>query len=138
MAMQRQTVSSFPRLPLWDASYATLQAARIQSRCDQSARWTHPLRSKPDGLRFQPVPPGEQQEREQHDQQTERNTGCVHKKRPFVASTASTEPVIQAAVGIADLIDVAQGCYQRHWQTAHSLKSLRWENFRWTGLGQLT
>jgi hypothetical protein len=80
------------------------------------------LRSKPDGLRFQPAHPREQQDREQHDQQTERNTGCVHKKRPFVASTAS---VVQAAVGIADLIDVAQGRYQRHWQTAHSLKSLR-------------
>jgi hypothetical protein len=47
-------------------------------------------------------------------------------------------PVIQSAVSIADLIDVAQGRYQRHWQTAHSLKSLRWENFRWTGLGQQT
>jgi len=31
-----------------------------------------------------------------------------------VASTASTEPVAQTAVGIADLIDVAQGRYQRH------------------------
>jgi hypothetical protein len=27
---------------------------------------------------------------------------------------------------------------QTNGQTLHSLKSLRWENFRWTGLGQKT
>ncbi len=94
MAMQRRPVSAFPHLPLWDASHATLQAARIESRCDQSARRTHSLRSKPDGLRFQPAPPGQQQDREQHDQHTERDTGCVHKKRPFVASTASPSQLL--------------------------------------------
>jgi len=36
------------------------------------------------------------------------------------------------------LIDLAQDRRKRHGQTALSLKSLRWENFRWTGLGQKT
>jgi hypothetical protein len=37
-----------------------------------------------------------------------------------------------------ELIDFAQDRCKRHGQTASSLKSLRWENFRWTGLGQRT
>ena len=37
-----------------------------------------------------------------------------------------------------ELIDFAQDRCKRHRQTAFSLKSLRWENFRWTGLGQRT
>ena len=39
---------------------------------------------------------------------------------------------------IVELIDFAQDRFKRHGQTALSLKSLRWENFRWTGLGQKT
>jgi hypothetical protein len=50
----------------------------------------------------------------------------------------SIDPARQAALDIAELIDFAQGRYRRHWQTARPLKSLRWENFRWTGLGQKT
>ena len=30
---------------------------------------------------------------------------------------------------------LGESCTKRDGQTTHSLKSLRWENFRWTGLG---
>jgi len=36
------------------------------------------------------------------------------------------------------LIDFAQDRCKRHGQTAFLAESLRWENFRWTGLGQKT
>jgi len=36
---------------------------------------------------------------------------------------------------IVETIDFPQDLCKRHRQTAHSLKSLRWANFRWTGLG---
>ena len=39
----------------------------------------HPLRSIPDYLWFQLTHAPQQQNREQHDQQTERNTNDIHK-----------------------------------------------------------
>ena len=37
-----------------------------------------------------------------------------------------------------ELIDFAQDRCKRHGRPLFSLKSLRWKNFRWTGLGQKT
>ncbi|HEY6373128.1 MAG TPA: hypothetical protein VIX37_21310 [Candidatus Sulfotelmatobacter sp.] len=47
-------------------------AALLRVPADQSAKRTHSLRSKTDGLQFQPAPPGKQQDREQHDQHRRR------------------------------------------------------------------
>jgi hypothetical protein len=37
-----------------------------------------------------------------------------------------------------ELVDFAQDRVKGHGQAVLSLKTLRWENFRWTGLGQRT
>ena len=68
-------------LQLCGADRAALQATGF-SRCDQSARRTHPLCSKPAGLGVQLKPPAEEQDGEEHDQHSEGNTGCVHKSDP--------------------------------------------------------
>jgi hypothetical protein len=39
---------------------------------------------------------------------------------------------------IVELIDFAQDRFKSHGYTAFLLKCLRWEDFRWTGLGQKT
>jgi hypothetical protein len=48
----------------------------------------------------------------------------------FIRATLLGEFWLDQAVG--------QDGYGRNGKTFHSLKSLRWENFRWTGLGQKT
>jgi hypothetical protein len=66
-------------LTAWDASHAAFQAARIESSGNQSASRTHPLRSDPGDLWIQLAHRAKQQDREQHDEQTEQETGYVHK-----------------------------------------------------------
>jgi len=73
------------------------------------------LQLKPGGLWFQLANPVEQQDGKEQGEKTEGNTGCVHKGDLF-----------------------GEVCSKRAGQASHSLKSLRWENFRWTGLGQKT
>jgi len=59
--------------------------------------------------------PEEQQDREQHDKQTEGNTTCAYQKRPFWASPASTQLVAQSASYIAELIGSPQDRCKRTW-----------------------
>jgi hypothetical protein len=112
------------------------------SRCDQSARRAHPLCSKPAALWFQLKPPAKQQDGEEHNQHTQENTGCVHRMTLpgefCIDCPGSPRPVAQGTADIAQSIDFAHERCQRCRRTAYSLKRLRWENFRWTGLGQKT
>jgi len=41
-------------------------------------------------------------------------------------------------VALINVTILGEVCSKRAGQATHSLKSLRWENFRWTGLGQKT
>jgi hypothetical protein len=66
-------------------------------------------------LRFQLAHPQEQHDHKQHDKRSEGNTSYAHQSDPSWRVLHET--------GRAD----------------HALaESLRWENFRWTGLGQKT
>ena len=128
-------------LQLCGTDRAALQATGF-SRCDQSARRTHPLCSKPAGLGVQLKPPAEEQDGEEHDQHTEGNTGCVHRMTLpgefFIDPSISSQPVAHVTCRHSGAVRLRARSVQTARLTAHSLKSLRWENFRWTGLGQKT
>jgi len=125
-------------LTAWDASHAAFQAARIESSGNQSASRTHPLRSNPGDLWIQLAHRAEQQDREQHDEQTEQETGYVHKATllgEFCIDPASRPSRVLIPRTGSTSVKIAAGLLV---ETACSLKSLRWESFRWTGLGQKT
>ena len=63
----------------WDASRAAFQAARIESGGNQSASRAHPLRSDASDLWIQLAHRADHQHGEQDDEQTEHQTGYVHK-----------------------------------------------------------
>jgi hypothetical protein len=75
---------------------AALQATCLESGCDQSARWAHPLRSVPSDLRFQLANLVEQQDRHQRDKQTERNTNWVQEIAPFKWGHSKPPPFFSA------------------------------------------
>ena len=52
----------------------------------------------------------------------------------LLASSASSVGMFK----LPAVVLFAQDRHKRHGQSALSLKSLRWEDFRWTGLGQKT
>ena len=57
----------------------------------------------------------------------------------FIKTTLLREfRIVRRNLKLPALVLFVQGCCKRHVQTLLSLKSLRWENFRWTGLGQKT
>jgi hypothetical protein len=60
----------------------------------------------------------EQQDREQHDKQTEENAGCVHKSDPSWRVLHRPSQSLKPRADIAELIDFAQGRGKRHRQTA--------------------
>ena len=41
---------------------------------------------------------------------------------------------LQTCADIVELVDFVQDRFKKHGYTALSLRSLRWEDFRWTGL----
>ena len=69
----------------------------------------------------------------------------IHRSSRIMKITISTPKAILVAFIRATLLGefcldqaIGQDGYGRNGQTLLSLKSLRWENFRWTGLGQKT
>ena len=67
-----------------------------------------------------------------------RTVPAVLIKRPFLASSASIQRIVQPRADIAVESTLRKVTAESHAQTAHSMKVLRLENFRWTGLGQRT
>jgi hypothetical protein len=84
---------------------------------------------------FQLAHPVKYQDGEKHNKQTQGDTGYVHQSDLLGEFSNRPSQSLKAACCLT-LIDFAQDRCERHAQTAHSLESLRWENFRWTGLGQ--
>ena len=124
-------------LTAWDASHAAFQAARIESSGNQSASRTHPLRSNPGDLWIQLAHRAEQQDREQHDEQTEQETGYVHKatllgefcidrasrpSRVLIPRTGSTSVKIAASGGDCLLAEKPKmGKLQMDWLRSEDL-----------------
>jgi hypothetical protein len=45
---------------------------------------------------------------------------------------------LKTCADVVELIDFIEYRFKNHGLTALSLRNLRWEDFRWTGLGQKT
>jgi len=77
--------------------------------------------------------------RNQHLQQGSRvmNASCDSQEW-FRHERVFLRQCLKTLTHVLELIEFAQNRLKRHEYTALSLKNLRWENFRWTGLGQKT
>jgi len=45
---------------------------------------------------------------------------------------------LKTCADVVEMVDFALDCFKNHGYTAFSPGTLRWEDFRWTGLGQKT
>jgi len=45
---------------------------------------------------------------------------------------------LKTCADIVELVDLVKDRFKTHGYTARSMRSLGWEDFRWTGLGQKT
>jgi hypothetical protein len=70
------------------------------------------------------------------------NTAAALRTFPAIVMSASERTLfrqcLKPCADIVEMIDFVQDRLKKHGQTTLLLKSLRWENFRWTGLGQKT